>query len=252
MLDFKGIRVLVTGGTGGIGAAISSLFAQHGAKIIAVYNSNTARAQQFLATLPGSDHRIISCNIAEAEEVKELFENIRLNGEQLNIVINNAGIGFHHPVDGCSYKEWQEAWHKILATNLTGPANVCYHAAQIMIDQGHGRIINVSSRGAFRGEPHQPAYGASKAGLNSLTQSLAYQLASHGIFVGAVAPGFVNTELAFDRLQGESGRAIKAQSPMNRVATPQEVAEAVALMAGSNIWMSGTIFDVNGASYFRT
>ena len=121
-----------------------------------------------------------------------------------------------------------------------------------MIDQGHGKIINVSSRGAFRGEPMMPAYGASKAGLNSMTQSLAFALSKYNIFVGAVAPGFVETDMSRPRLQGEVGASIKNQSPMNRVAQPEEVAQAVLLMAQSNQWMTGGIFDVNGASYFRT
>ena len=142
--------------------------------------------------------------------------------------------------------------NEILAANLIAPANIAWHASQHMIRQGHGRIINVTSRGAFRGEPDQPAYGASKAGLNSLTQSLAHKLSGYGIFVGAVAPGFVETDMAYDRLQGESGKMIRGQSPMNRVAKPEEVAQAVLLMAHANIWMTGSIFDVNGASYFRT
>ncbi len=252
MFTVKGKHVVVTGGTRGIGAAISQLFAEHGAIIHAIYHANIDRASQLLTSLPGHEHTIHSCDVSVANQVAELFANLKLRLTSIDIVINNAGMGFHHPIDQCSYPEWQEAWQQIIETNLIGPANVCYQAAQIMVTQQQGKIINVSSRGAFRGEPHQPAYGASKAGLNSLTQSLAHQLAKYDIFVGAVAPGFVNTEMAFDRLQGESGRNIKAQSPMNRVADPQEVAQAVLLMAEANQWMTGTIFDVNGASYFRT
>ncbi len=122
-----------------------------------------------------------------------------------------------------------------------------------MKDHGGGRIINISSRGAFRGEPTKPAYGASKAGLNSLTQSLAVALAPHKIYVGAVAPGFVDTELAADRLNSPEGEAIRAQSPFNRVATPEEVAHAVYFLASEGAEFStGTIIDVNGASYLRT
>ena len=113
--------------------------------------------------------------------------------------------------------------------------------------------MNVTSRGAFRGEPEQPAYGASKAGLNSLSQSLAVALAPHNIFVGAVAPGFVNTELTADRLDSPEGDEIRAQSPFNRVAQPEEVAHAVLFLASEGAeFTTGTIIDVNGASYLRS
>jgi NAD(P)-dependent dehydrogenase (short-subunit alcohol dehydrogenase family) len=111
----------------------------------------------------------------------------------------------------------------------------------------------VSSRGAFRGEPGQPAYGASKAGLNALGQSLAVTLAPHNITVSAVAPGFVQTDMAAAHLQGESGAAIRAQSPFGRVAEPDEIAAAVLYLASPEaLWASGAILDLNGASYLRT
>ena len=151
----------------------------------------------------------------------------------LDIVVNNAGIGIYHPIATTSYEDWQRAWQDTLAANLTGPANVCFCAAQKMIAGGGGRIVNITSRGAYRGEPIKPAYGASKAGLTSLSQSLAVALAPHKIFVGAVAPGFVNTELTADRLASAEGAEIKAQSPFNRVAEPKEVAHAVLFLASS-------------------
>jgi len=155
-------------------------------------------------------------------------------------------------VDEVSYAEWQEAFEEIIQTNLIAASNMSFQAAQHMIKNGSGKIINISSRGAFRGEPLMPAYGASKAGLNALTQSMAQSLADKGIYVGAIAPGFVETEMSRPRLQGETGKAIAAQSPMNRVATPEEVAEATCLMAMGNMWMTGTIIDVNGSSYLRS
>jgi NAD(P)-dependent dehydrogenase (short-subunit alcohol dehydrogenase family) len=170
----------------------------------------------------------------------------------LDIVVNNAGIGIYHPIATTSYEDWQRAWQDTLAANLTGPANVCFCAAQKMIAGGGGRIVNITSRGAYRGEPIKPAYGASKAGLTSLSQSLAVALAPHKIFVGAVAPGFVNTELTADRLASAEGAEIKAQSPFNRVAEPKEVAHAVLFLASSGAEFStGTVIDVNGASYLR-
>lgn len=255
MLDsdqFRDKVVLVTGGTRGIGLEISKLFAIKKARVILVYKNNGVRANEAKEALKGEGHTVIQCDISDPGQVAMLFERSMTLYGKINVVVNNAGIGFHHPIDDSSYDEWQRGWNDILGTNIVGPSNVCYQAAQVMIQQGSGHMINVSSRGAFRGEPDQPAYGASKAALNSLTQSLAHRLARYGIFVGAVAPGFVETEMAYDRLQGEPGNKIKSQSPMNRVAKPVEVAEAVLLMAASNQWMTGGIFDVNGASYFRT
>ena len=121
------------------------------------------------------------------------------------------------------------------------------------MENGGGRIVNVSSRGAFRGEPDKPAYGASKAGLNALGQSLALTLAPHNIFVGTVAQGFVDTELAAEKLSGPGGDEIRAQSPLNRVAQAEEVARAVLFLAEEGTeFMTGTIIDVNGASYLRS
>ena len=118
---------------------------------------------------------------------------------------------------------------------------------------GGGRIVAVSSRGAFRGEPQHPAYAASKAGLNAFSQSLAQALAPFGIFVGIVAPGFVETDMTARLLDGTEGDAIRAQSPLNRVAQPEEVARAVLFLAGEgNEFTTGAIIDINGASYLRS
>ncbi|MCH6573537.1 MAG: SDR family oxidoreductase [Proteobacteria bacterium] len=114
------------------------------------------------------------------------------------------------------------------------------------------KIINISSRGAFRGEPNAPAYGASKAGLNSMSQSLAQALAGSDIMVYAIAPGFVETEMAFALLDGPDGDAIRAQSPLGRAAKPAEIANTIAFLAGPDTdYLTGTIIDINGASYLR-
>lgn len=140
-----------------------------------------------------------------------------------------------------------------MATNLTGVSNMCYFAAQQMIKQNGGKIVNISSRGAFRGEPDHPAYGASKAGLNAMSQSLAVALGKYNITVGVIAPGFVETDMTAAYLQSEAGEIIKKQSPLNRVATPEEVARLVAVFAGEgSAFMTGGIVDLNGASYLRT
>jgi 3-oxoacyl-[acyl-carrier protein] reductase len=128
---------------------------------------------------------------------------------------------------------------------------VTWCAVQHMKETG-GRIVNVTSRGAFRGEPRHPAYGASKAGLNAFGQSMARALAPLGISVGTVAPGYVETEMAAADLNSPQGAEIRAQSPFNRVAAPEEIAAAVVYLASDQAeWASGTILDLNGASYLR-
>jgi NAD(P)-dependent dehydrogenase (short-subunit alcohol dehydrogenase family) len=122
-----------------------------------------------------------------------------------------------------------------------------------MIKRNRGNIVNISSRGAFRGEPESPAYGASKAGLNSFSQSMAQSLAPHNIFVYVVAPGFVQTEMVAELLSGPDGKSIREQSPLGRVATPDEIARTVLFLASEGTdYLTGCIVDINGASYLRT
>jgi NAD(P)-dependent dehydrogenase (short-subunit alcohol dehydrogenase family) len=169
-----------------------------------------------------------------------------------SLLVNNAGIFEPHPPLAVDAVEWLDKWREILAVNLVSPAALCHAAANVMAGQGGGRIINVGSRGAFRGEPDCPAYGASKAGLHAMSQSLALALAPHGILVYAIAPGWVATDMAKDFLDSEAGAGIKAQSPLGRVARPEEIAETVGFLASSQAeFLTGSIIDVNGASYLR-
>ena len=122
-----------------------------------------------------------------------------------------------------------------------------------MMSVKQGKIINISSRGANRGEPDAPAYGASKAGINAMSQSLAIALAPYNIFVGVVAPGFVETDMAASSLIGEQGKAIRNQSPMQRVGKPEEIAKAVLMLSIDGMdYATGAIIDLNGASYLRS
>tara|TARA_B100000795_G_scaffold15941_1_gene10721 strand:+ start:2985 stop:3743 length:759 start_codon:yes stop_codon:yes gene_type:complete len=252
-LNFTNKTVLVTGGTRGIGRAIALAFAKRGARVAVLFRSDQVSADKTLAELEGNGHLAFKTDVADAEQVEKAVSDVIETFGSLDIVVNNAGIGVNHPLPTTSYEDWQQAWRQTIDANLIGPANICFCVAKYMIDQGGGRIVNITSRGAFRGEPTKAAYGASKAGLNSLSQSLAVALAEYKIFVGAVAPGFVNTELTADILNGPEGPQIKAQSPFNRVAEPEEVAHAVLFLASDGAEFStGTILDVNGASYLRS
>lgn len=247
-MDFTNKIVLVTGGSRGIGRAVCVQFAKAGAKVAVHYGSNEDAAHKTLNMLEGDGHMVIRGNMAHQDEVEAMVESVIENMGGIHILVNNAGVFEEHKVAEVDYEHWQHAWQQTIAVNLIGPANAIWCAAQHMMDHGGGRIVNVSSRGAYRGEPDAPAYGASKAGMNSMSQSLAKALAPHKIYVTTVAPGWVDTDMAADHLDD----SIKAQSPLNRVATPDEIAHAVLYMASDGAeFTTGAILDVNGASYFR-
>ena len=218
-----------------------------------IYRHNKSAADETMARLAGDGHAAIQVDVSKAEGAQAAVQGSVEALGGLDIVVNNAGIFVPHPLVEVEYADWQSAWRGTLDTNLIGPANLCYAAAKQMIGQGGGKIVNVSSRGAFRGEPDAPAYAASKAGLNALSQSLAVALAPHGIFVGVVAPGFIDTDMAEETLRGASGVAIRKQSPLGRVGDPREVANTVLFLASDDIeFVTGAIIDVNGASYLRS
>lgn len=245
--------VLITGASRGIGRATARLFAAAGSRVAVHYRNDSHAAAETLASLAGDGHCTVAADVSDAQAVTSLVDEVTTRMGGLDVLVNNAGVGEHHVVEDVDYTHWQAAWQRILATNLIGPANLSFCAAKHMIAHGGGRIVNVSSRGAFRGEPKQPAYGASKAGLNALGQSLAQALAPNGVYVFTVAPGFVQTDLAAARLAGPDGDDIRAQSPLNRVAQPDEVARTIVFL-GSQApeFLTGCIVDVNGASYLRS
>jgi len=245
--------VLVTGASRGIGQAIAIAFASHGARVILHYNRNTIAAEETLSEMEGSRHVLIQADLSDPEAVHEMVEQLLKEQGPIDILVNNAGIYEEADMLELNYEEFREHFSDTLNTNLVGPANLSFLLGKEMAHKGGGRIINITSRGAFRGEPFALAYGASKAGLNSLGQSMAVALASRGVFVYTIAPGFVETEMTTRILEGPSGDAIRNQSPLHRVAQPEEIASTVIHLAtdGSE-YMTGCIIDINGASYLRS
>jgi len=249
----SGRAVLVTGASRGIGSAVAQAFAAHGDRVAIHHRDSAGLAAGLLAGLPGSGHVIVQADLADAQAVRRMVDEAHELLGGLSVLVNNAGVFIPHPITEVSYEQWQQSWQATLGVNLIGAANVTWCAVRHMIAGGGGRIVNVSSRGAFRGEPGQPAYGASKAGLNALGQSLARALGPHGIAVATVAPGFVETEMANEHLKSPRGEEIRAQSPFGRVARADEVAAAVLYLASPQAeWSSGAILDLNGASYLRS
>ncbi|KAA3665155.1 MAG: SDR family NAD(P)-dependent oxidoreductase [Chloroflexi bacterium] len=252
-MDFTDKVVLITGSSRGIGRAAAQQFAEKGAQVVIHYNSNRQAAEETLAMLPGGPHMIVQADIGDPNAVEEMVKTAVSQMHRIDILVNNAAIYENHPLADVSYAEWQASWQRVIGANLLGTANVTFCVGQQMIEQENGRIVNVSSRGAFRGEPTGPAYGASKAGLNAMGQSLAKYLAPFNIFVGTVAPGFVETDMAKDFLNGPEGESVRNQSPLKRVARPEEVAYTILFLASEGAeFLTGCIVDINGASYLRT
>jgi 3-oxoacyl-[acyl-carrier protein] reductase len=252
-IRFDNKIVLVTGSSRGIGAATAIKFAELGATVIVHYANDKTKARETFDKLHGSCHMMLQANLSDAIDVKRLFEKIIRQKEKIDILVNNAGIYEEEKWWELDYEEWQQHWIKTINTNLTGMANLSFLVAKQMISQGHGKIINVSSRGAFRGEPNALPYGAAKAGMNSFGQSMAWALADKNVQVYTLAPGWVDTDMTHEILLSERGKAVAAQSPLNRVAQPAELAHAIVLLATpGNEYMTGCILDINGASYLRT
>jgi 3-oxoacyl-[acyl-carrier protein] reductase len=242
--------VFVTGASRGIGAAVAAAFARSGDRIAIHYGAREEQAREVQASLPGDGHIVVGADLLDSGAVRRAVDEVADGLGGIDVLVNNAGIFEPHPITDTSYFEWQESWRRTLGVNLIGAANVTWCVVQHM--GAGGRIVNVASRGAFRGEPDQPGYGASKAGLIAFGQSLARALGPRGISVTAVAPGFTETEMAAAELSGESGVRRRAESPLGRVATPEAVAAAVLYLASPDAEMaSGTVLDINGASYLR-
>jgi len=244
--------VLVTGASRGIGRATAQAFAAVGDRVAVNHRDSAADAEEVVRSLPGTGHLAIQADLADPDAAKHLVHATVAALGGLDVLVNNAGVSVLHDITSDDFEAWRDAWDRTLAVNLSGPAFVTYWTVQQMLGRG-GRIINISSRGAFRGEPDQPAYGASKAGLNAFGQSLARALGAHGIAVMTIAPGWVATEMSHEELKRPQGAEILSQSPFGRLARPEEVAAAAVFFASPEAeFTSGAVLDLNGASYLRT
>jgi len=248
-----GRAVLVTGGAGGIGRAVAERFAAAGDRVAITHRPGSVdRAAAVLAALPGSGHALVPADLTEPRSAPLVVDAAATALGGLDVLVNNAAVAPPHPPRTTPFEDWAAAFEETFAVNLLAPAHLVFAAVAHLARSAAGRVVNVSSRGAFRGEPDMAAYGASKAALNAFGQSMAVALAPLGIAVATVAPGFVDTPMA--RLEdAERAATIRAQSPFDRVATPAEVAGAVFWLASAEAeWASGAVLDLNGASYLRT
>jgi 3-oxoacyl-[acyl-carrier protein] reductase len=248
-----GPTALVTGASRGIGRAVAAALAARGVRLAIHYQKSRDGAEETRRSLPGSDHVLCRADLEDVTALHGLWDEAVSRLGHLDILVNNAGVYIEHPPLEADARQWEECWRRTLAINLVGPAHLSFLAARHMAERGGGRIVNISSRGAFRGEPSAPAYGASKAGLNAMGQSLAKGLASRNVLVFTIAPGWVETDMANDSLAGPQGAAILADQPLGRIARPEEVAATAAFCAlDAPQSLTGAVLDVNGASYLRS
>jgi len=247
-----GRSVLVTGGSRGIGAAIARAFARNGDRVAVHYAASPDAAAAVLASLCGGGHVLAEADLRDPGAIRRMVDGAAAALGGIDVLVNNAGVFYAHPIEAVDYDEWQRAWSETIGVNLIGAANVTWCALQHMPRHGSSRIVNVGSRGAFRGEPKNPAYGASKAAIAAFGQSIAKSLGALGIAVTTIAPGYVDTDMARETLDGPRGDEVRGQSPFHRVPTADEVAGAVLFLASPAAeWASGSVLDFNGASYFR-
>ncbi|MHC4477082.1 MAG: SDR family NAD(P)-dependent oxidoreductase [Planctomycetota bacterium] len=258
-LELKDKVALVTGGSRGLGRAICLALAAEGAKVAINYYLNPKEdidladeaedlAEQ-MKTTQGAETLTVPSDVSSSPDVRKMFEAIQESLGPLDILINNAGIWPRAYVKDMS----QEQWQRTLQVNLTGPFLTCREAVRRWLAAGRsGRIVNVTSQAAFRGSTTGHAdYAASKAGLVALTISLAREVAKHGIYVNAVAPGMMKTDMAHDALQKEQQQYLP-RIPLGRIAEPAEVADVIVFLAsGRASYITGATFDVSGGMLMR-
>lgn len=250
-IDLTGKVALITGASRGIGRECAVALAQHGASLGLNYLTRREAAEDLVAEIGHERAVAIGGDVGDADDARDLVERTVERFGRIDIVVNNAATYALNPFDSGNYEAWVNNWHRTIEVNLFGAANVAFVAMAHMRGNGGGKIINIASRAAFRGEIEFPDYGASKAAMVNLTKSIARAAAKDGIVAMCVAPGFVDTDMAASDLESH-GAEIVAGIPMGRVATVHDVAAVVLfLSSGLADYLTGGTIDVNGASYVR-
>lgn len=244
--------VLVTGASRGIGRAIARELAGEGAVVGVHFHRNRTAAEAVLQSLPFSgQHFLLQGDVSEPDVCRTLIEQVLAQAGRLDVLVNNAGIytplAFSEP-DG---ERWQSEWMHVFRVNFFSAVHLSYWAVRAMKVQGSGKILHIASRSGFRGEAGFSHYASSKAAMINLTRSMAVELARENIQVFCIAPGWVETDMSAEGLRVQGDR-IRAEIPLGRVASPEDVAHAARfLLSGESDYLSGITLDVNGASYFH-
>lgn len=240
----NGKVAVVTGASRGIGRAAAIKLAGEGATVVINYNGSQARAEEVKAEIEaaGGKAEIKQCNVSDYSACEAMFKEIVAELGSVDILVNNAGI----TKDGLLMKMSEEDYDAVLDTNLKGTFNCIRFVARQMIKQRGGRIINMSSVTGVLGNAGQANYSASKAGVIGLTKSAARELASRGVTVNAIAPGFINTEMT-EVLSDKVKEGAVAQIPMGRFGETEDIANAVAFLASEGArYITGQVINVDG------
>jgi len=246
-MSLKDKVALVTGGSRGIGRAISLRLAKDGAHVVVNYARNEKAAEETLRGIlaQGGSGEIFPFDVSSYKSVQEAVGAIVKKKGRLDILVNNAGIS----VDGLIAMMKEEDWDRVIANNLKGVFNCCRAVVRQMIRQHGGRIVNISSVVAATGNAGQVNYSASKAGIEGLTKSMARELGARNICVNAVAPGFIETDMtAF--LKEEDKERVRSGIPLERLGTPEDVAGVVRFLVSDDAgYVTGQVLHVNGGLY---
>jgi acetoacetyl-CoA reductase/3-oxoacyl-[acyl-carrier protein] reductase len=241
---------LVTGGNRGIGRAISLALARSDRAVALTYRERADAAEEVVreANSMGVNAEAYQLDLESRDGVRKVFGQVRRRMGSIEILVNNAATAQEKPFEVLT----DEDWNRILAINLRGPFCCCQEALPGMLEKGWGRIINLASIGGQWGGLNQVHYAASKAGLISLTRSLARIYSREGITVNAIAPGLVETEMSRAELRTPAGREKVKSIPIGRVATVDEIAAAVVFLANEDAsYITGQTLNLNGGMLFR-
>jgi acetoacetyl-CoA reductase len=246
MSNLKGKVALVTGGTGGIGAAICLKLAESGAKIATNYrNEEKAKAWQAEAKAAGHDIAIYQVDVSDFDACQTLVDQVEKDLGPIDILVNNAGI----TKDGMFKKMSKEKWDMVMNINLDGLFNITKPLVEGMTDRGWGRIINISSINGQKGQMGQTNYAASKAGMHGFTMALAQEVARKGVTVNTVSPGYIATEMVM-AVSEDIRNSIIAGIPVNRLGTAEEIAALVDFLASNEAgFATGADFSMNGGQH---
>jgi 3-oxoacyl-[acyl-carrier protein] reductase len=244
-VDLSGQVALVTGASRGIGRAIALQLARCGASVAGVARSKEGPLAATIAAIreAGGTAEGFAADVAKAEDVNRVVEEVEAAfGGKIQVLVNNAGI----TKDGLFLRMEDDAWDAVVDTNLKGTFLFCRAVGALMMRQRYGRIINVTSVSALRGNPGQANYSASKAGVIGLTQTIAKELASRGVTVNAVAPGFITTDMT-DVLPDKVKAEVKERIPVRRLGAPEDIADLVTYLASpSASYVTGQTIAVDG------
>lgn len=252
MAKLAGKTVLVTGGSRGIGAAIARAVGESGARVLVHYARNERAAEAVRRDIGADRCHVLQADLAVPGEADRLWADAVTLAPRIDVLVNNAGI-FEDVRVEAPIEDWRAAWTRVLQVNLLAPAELCRAAILHFRAHGGGKIVNVASRAAFRGEaPDEMPYGASKGALVTLTKTIARGFAADGVLAFCIAPGFTDTEMVTGAMAPDAIAEATRDIPLGAMAAPEEIGALAAFLCDDRVrHMTGATFDVNGASYVR-